>query len=283
MRIIDRIKEKEFFTPTENLIAQYIQENSRDVVNMPLDQLAEKLYVSKSTIIRFCKKLGFHGHKELCVQIAKEMGDFLASDVHIDTALPLEHFDDRKVIADKMMTLNFRSISETYNSIDLDLLYGIAKSINEKKTICIYAMEEDFIVAQDLQKKFLNIGIHCTAAQMPGMALSLATTQTASSVALFLSYYGNETLLLQAARILKEKNIPIELITGPQNGNLNRFASHICSVGYYEPMPKIASIGSRTAMLFAADILYSYLFSLEFEKNMNTIRMNEELRRKSVN
>ena len=159
----------------------------------------------------------------------------------------------------------------------------IAKSISEKKTISVYAMEEDFIVAQDLQKKFLNIGIRCTATLMPGTALSFATAQTPASVALFLSYYGNEPILVQAARILKEKNVPIELITGPGNGNLNKFASHICRVGYYEPQPKIASIGSRTAMLFAADILYSYLFSLEFEKNMNTIRLNEELRRKSVN
>ena len=59
MKIADKIKNREEFTPTENTIAKYLQENSRDVVGMSLDELANTLYVSKSSIIRFCKKLGF--------------------------------------------------------------------------------------------------------------------------------------------------------------------------------------------------------------------------------
>ena len=63
MRISSKIKDRESFTPTENEIIRFIQTNSDQAVNMTLDELAETIYVSKSTIIRFCKKLE-HVHRK---------------------------------------------------------------------------------------------------------------------------------------------------------------------------------------------------------------------------
>ena len=80
MRIIDQIHERSAFTPTEREIATFLEENSKEAVNLSLDELSEKIFVSKSTVIRFCKKLGFKGHKELCVELAKELS--MKKDIH---------------------------------------------------------------------------------------------------------------------------------------------------------------------------------------------------------
>ena len=99
MRIIDQIRNRESFTPTENTLAKYLEENSRQVVNMSLEQLANTLYVSKSSIIRFCKKLGFKGHKELCVKLAKEMDTFVYDSELVNPSNPYRENDTMDRIA----------------------------------------------------------------------------------------------------------------------------------------------------------------------------------------
>ena len=88
MLVKDRVKKREDFTPTEVTIADFILEHTKEVIDLPLEQLASTLYVSKSSIIRFCKKLGFKGHKELCVQLAKEMNTFLVTNETITGSAP---------------------------------------------------------------------------------------------------------------------------------------------------------------------------------------------------
>ena len=57
MRIETKLRDRESFTPTENQIISYINEHTGLAINMSLEELSDQLYVSKSTIIRFCKKL----------------------------------------------------------------------------------------------------------------------------------------------------------------------------------------------------------------------------------
>lgn len=52
-------------TSKELEILRYVLENSSDVESMSIQQLAENISYSTSTILRFCRKLGFKGYPEL--------------------------------------------------------------------------------------------------------------------------------------------------------------------------------------------------------------------------
>ena len=280
MRIIDKLKERGSFTPAENQIAEFIRENSRDVVSMPLDQMAEKLYVSKSTIIRFCKKLGFHGHKELCVQLAKELNAFMAADTELNASMPLEHFDDRRVIVDKLAALYYRAVSETYQEVNLDVLYRLARQIRDRKSAAVYAADEDYAYAMSFAVKLSSLGIQTDISALPEYTVKQSLYQTAETPSLMISYRGNEQVLLQAAKILNERKIPFTLISGPFPGGLKRYAAETAEISFYEPEPRIAALGSVTAMTFILDILFAYVFSMDFEKNTANIKTAAEMKKK---
>ena len=79
MLLIEKMKHKENFTVLERQITDYILEHRDEMYEMTLAELAGKLYVSKATVIRYFKKLGFSSYRELCVELAREQNYYQAT------------------------------------------------------------------------------------------------------------------------------------------------------------------------------------------------------------
>ena len=276
--MLDTMRERDRFTPTEMQITKYIQENASQVVSMPLDELAEKTFVSKSTIIRFCKKMGFHGHKEMCVQLAKELSSLgdPQQGSKIDPSFPFAHGDDRKVIADKLQELCYKALRDTMQDLPLDKVQHIARIIHDKKSLTIYAPEDNDLSARDFLGKLVSIGINARIVTVSSLSLQAALAQAADSCALFVSYYGNQSFMVQAARVLFDRKITVMLISGPFSSKVEKYAVEAVRVGFYEATPKIGSIGSCVAMTMALNLAYLYLFNLEYDRNMTLVKGQPE-------
>ena len=160
MRIIDKIRNRENFTPTESALASYLQEHPKEATNLSLNELSDTLHASKSSIIRFCKKLGYKGHKELCVQLAKELDTFVFNGKELNYSVPYELSDSKKMIADKTYAIVMGALNETWSDLDVDKLSKIAKMIHDKKKLYIYAAEDSFLLARDLYLRLEKIGMH---------------------------------------------------------------------------------------------------------------------------
>ena len=65
-------EEKSTFRDSEEKAADYILAHSAEVINLPITELAERIGVSEATIVRMCKKIGFHGFQELKINLAIE-------------------------------------------------------------------------------------------------------------------------------------------------------------------------------------------------------------------
>ena len=280
MKIIDKIKERETLTPTENQIAEYIRSHPGDVVNMNLDELAEAIYVSKSTIIRFCKKIGFHGHKELCVELARELHAFEADDIELDVSMPFAKGESIQTTARKMMALNYKAIADTYQGLDYDILLTIARSIRDRRKVALYALDENYLEAMDFSARLQSLGYQCNIANFPGMTIQCALSHREDTAALFISYSGRESSLLAGARILNERRIPFFMITGPISSTLRKLSSQTVEVSFYEPFPKASAIGSRAGISLLMDIRYAMIFNMDFDKNMAIMNANSEYRRR---
>ncbi len=280
MKISDRIKGRENLTPTENQIVQFIKTSPEKAVNMPLDELSATIYVSKSTIIRFCKKLGFHGHKELCVELAKELNSFGSDEIDFDMAMPFSKTDTPAETAKKMMSLNYKAVNDTLAGVSLDGLNELAKMIYGGRPFYVYAPEENWLAAQDISARMQALGYQVHADNPPGASLSKAISQNPNTAALFISYSGANPGLTQSARLLSDKNVPVFLICGPFSTTLRKLADTVIEAGFYEPQPRIVTIGSRSAVLFVLDILYALVFNMDTEKHAAMLRTASEYRRR---
>lgn len=69
-----QLQQKKHFTYQEELIADYILEHPSYILEVSAKELAKKVYTSSSTIVRFCKKLGYDGFPAFQRQYAREYG-----------------------------------------------------------------------------------------------------------------------------------------------------------------------------------------------------------------
>lgn len=271
MLVKDRVKNKEEFTPTESMIADYILTHTREVIEYPLEDLAATLYVSKSTIIRFCKKLGFRGHKELCVQLAKEMNTFLVNNETVTGSAPFGRNETATSIAQKILTLNYQALTDTYNDLDPSRLEDIVNLLLTHKKIWFYAQKTDYLVMLDFADKLKRIGLDVHYASVPGEQMENCAVQTVESVAVLFSYEPNDEYLYKISCILQKRMIPMVVITGPGKGNLYKNATEVVHTAFTEEKPKVGTMGSRTGMFLITDILYSMMFEKNYDANLQQI------------
>ena len=276
MRKKKKIHDREIFTPTENQIISFIMDHTSQVIGMSLEDLSDQLYVSKSTIIRFCKKLGFAGHKEFCVQLARELNSFMASESELDPSFPFERDDSNSALAEKILALKFNSLNDTFAELDQDAIHTLAKAIHEHRSVTVYTSDENRFAAFELESRLENIGYNVNVIYIQNSMLKRAMSQKPESAVLFISYGQRVPAMPQAARILSEKKIPVFLITGPTRGLLEKYAETIIRIGYYEPSPKVAAFGSSAGLSLILDLLYGYLFEMDHDHNINLVKSESE-------
>lgn len=82
--IIEQLFGKKKLTESEQQIVSFIESNPRIVVNLSLEELSEKCYVSQASIIRMCKKMGTKGFSDFKIKVASELSTFALDDKEID-------------------------------------------------------------------------------------------------------------------------------------------------------------------------------------------------------
>lgn len=280
MRIIDKIRSRENLTPTESSLAIFLQEHSKEACDMSLNELAESLHASKSSIIRFCKKLGFKGHKELCVELAKELDTFVFNGKELNFSLPFEPVDTKQTLAEKVYALTMGAVNEAWNGIDVDQLAKVARMIRDKKKLYMYAGDDAILAAMEFEHKLEMISFPVYLQTRASANIRQSVLQDSDSLALFVYYNETTDVMIKVAQTLSSKKIPMIVITGPDKGPLTIYGNETISISYYEPNPKIPGLGSLSAMELVLNVLYAEFFNLDYDKNMKMIIEVDEAKQK---
>ena len=70
MSLLKKLEIAENFSESEKSIAQYILQNSEEVLNLSTIELAKKTYTSPATITRLCQKLDFKGYNDFKISLS---------------------------------------------------------------------------------------------------------------------------------------------------------------------------------------------------------------------
>src|SRR5699024_12184557 len=81
-------------TKSEQKVAQYVLANPDDIEATSIQELAKKVSVGESTIIRFVRKIGYSGYQEFKLALVKSQF-YETSDDSADTAGD-EHIDQHQ-------------------------------------------------------------------------------------------------------------------------------------------------------------------------------------------
>ena len=223
MKLEKRIELCDSMTPLESEIASYILNNKNVVTKLKIQELADILFISKSAIHRFVKKIGFNGFNDLKVSIAKENADLLKNNSYINVNYPLPEMDNShwyrnypfqakdnpRQIAFKLLELYEKAIKDTFEYVDLDQIKAVSQLIDSTDVIDVYTHAHNSNIAENFQDKMLTIGrsVNCPSSFYNQRLTVLASDQ--KHVAIILSYSGKATFILPIVKKLYEKGVKV--------------------------------------------------------------------------
>ena len=206
MTLKNMIELADGLTPIETEIGYYILKNQEDILDMSVIELAEKTFVSKSAIHRFCKKIGLKGFNELKVILAKDISEMKSDIEMIDVNYPFERKDGPQMIAKKLSKLYETAIYDTYDYMDFIELHKVAQLLHKAEVIDIYTHSHNMNVAENFQDKMLTAGkssVECPHGFYKQRLTALASNP--KHAAIILSYSGKATFVKPILKVLHQK------------------------------------------------------------------------------
>lgn len=106
--LLRRMKEKDGFSETESMIADYMMEHFRELATASVRQLAKSTYTSSAAIVRFSQKLGFEGYPDFKVRFLAEM----MLQINEPRERSFQENDNIPALIDKFMNIGIGAIKE---------------------------------------------------------------------------------------------------------------------------------------------------------------------------
>lgn len=272
MKLEKRIELCDSMTPLESEIASYILNNKDAITKLKIQELADILFISKSAIHRFVKKIGFNGFNDLKVSIAKENADLLENNSYINVNYPFQAKDNPRQIAFKLLELYEKAIKDTFEYVDLDQIKAVSQLIDSADVIDIYTHAHNSNIAENFQDKMLTIGrsVNCPSSFYNQRLTVLASDQ--KHVAIILSYSGKATFILQIVKKLYEKGVKVIQIGKAGSNYYSQYVTYHLSISDSENnRDRMSQFSSHIAMQYIMDVLYSCIYNEKRKKNTKYI------------
>lgn len=193
-------------------VSEYLLAHQDVIPKIKLHELAARCYVSTTTIIRLCKKLGFDGYKAVQVYL------------QFNQVEPKKQL--MKVIADD--SLDYKSqlildnVYQTLSSLDMDILKTVSNLFCEGKRVDIYGLASSRYICEDLSRKLKMLGIWANSVYEEEMIHLLSSKLQKGDVVLVISLTGNNATLVDALKIAKKRGAVTVTMT---NDKINQCAA----------------------------------------------------------
>lgn len=272
MKLEKRIELCDSMTPLESEIASYILNNKNVVTKLKIQELADILFISKSAIHRFVKKIGFNGFNDLKVSIAKENADLLENNSYINVNYPFQAKDNPRQIAFKLLELYEKAIKDTFEYVDLDQIKAVSQLIDSADVIDVYTHAHNSNIAENFQDKMLTIGrsVNCPSSFYNQRLTVLASDQ--KHIAIILSYSGKATFILSIVKKLYEKGVKVIQIGKAGSNYYSQYVTYHLSISDSENnRDRMSQFSSHIAMQYIMDVLYGCIYNVRRKKNTKYI------------
>lgn len=252
--MLDRIKASmTSLAPAEQRVAKLVLGDPRSFANLPVSQLAERAHVSKPTVVRFCRSMGYDGLSDFKLKLAGSVSEgvpFIHRSVDPDdkTSDVLVKVIDNAVAA----FLKYRNDASTY-AID-KAAEALAGTYKTGRRIEFYGAGNSGVVALDAQHKFFRLGVNTISYSDGHMQVMSATLLGPGDCLVVISNSGRTRDLMDACDIARRNGATTIVITATgsplaSSGHIHLAADHPEGYDRYSPMV------SRLLHLMIIDVL----------------------------
>ena len=252
--MLDRIRASlSSLAPAEQRVGKLVLADPRAFTNLPVSELADRSHVSKPTVIRFCRSMGYDGLTDFKRKLAGTVSEGVpfihrSVDANDKTGDVLVKVIDNTVAA----FLKYRNDASTA-AIEKAAL-ALVETCKNGRRVEFFGVGNSGIVAQDAQHKFFRLGLNAIAYSDGHMQVMSASILRPGDCVVVISNSGRTRDLMDACDIARKNGATTITITASGSplaaaGHIHLAADHPEGYDRYSPMV------SRLLHLMIIDIL----------------------------
>lgn len=275
MSLFNKLKNLDTTTDNEDILIQYILNNTEQFLTDKPKDIAEKNFVSVATLYRLLEKMGYNGLTEFKIDLAGHLKPKQTKKVPVDSNYPIKENDSFKEMSENLMDLYMQSAIETENLNDYLSFSKIVPLIKQATKTTIYSNSSNIAFAENFAYQMLEFGYTVHVPKDDFSQSIHAANSTGNDFSIVISYGGRSKNLYKIMEILKGNQCHILLITSTQKNPLIKYADSILYIASSEHhYDKISSFSSRFSLLFILDMIFSSIFNTDYQKHIEFKKKN---------
>lgn len=258
------------FSHSERIIVDYLLDKQDEIKEYSTKMIADETYTSPSTLIRISKKLGFNGWNDFKIAYLTEIEYLNKHFQNIDPNFPFTNQDTIMNIASKIANLHAESAKDTLSLMKHDSLQKAVQILRRSKEVRVFAISNLNYTGEEFVFKLNRIQKKASISLVQDLMFHDAAMMESTECAICISYSGETPHILQVVTTLKENNVPIIAITSVGDNHLSEISDVTLHISTREKsFSKIGGFVSLESISIILNTLYSCLFSLNYQANLN--------------
>jgi RpiR family carbohydrate utilization transcriptional regulator len=252
--MLDRIKASlPSLAPAEQRVGKLVLQDPRAFANLPVTELANRAHVSKPTVVRFCRSVGYDGLSDFKLKLAGSVSEGVPF-IHRSVDADDKTSDVTVKVIDNTVAAFLKYRNDASSFVIDQAVQALAQTHSTGKRIEFYGVGNSGIVAQDAQHKFFRLGMNTIAYSDGHMQVMSASMLGQGDCVVVISNSGSTRDLMDACDIASKRGATTIVITASGSplataGQIHLTADHPESYDRYSPMV------SRLLHLLIIDIL----------------------------
>lgn len=254
------------FTKREKVVADTVMKEPQQIIYTTITDFAEMADVGDTTIIRFCRKLGFKGYQSFKMSLAQELS--LNNNNGALTSLNEEILEDDtvEIVLQKLYSTCTGALQETVSLLNNSHINKAVEMMRKSNRIRFYGVGTSGVTALDAKYRFMRIGINVdclTDGHMMGMDAALLNSQ---DLAIGITHSGSTKDTIEALKIAKESGANTICITHHSRSPITKYADVVLLTGFREGPLQGGALGTKIAQIFVIETLFVEIFKGSKEK-----------------
>ena len=243
--------------PAEQRVGKLVLNDARAFATLPVAELADRAHVSKPTVVRFCRSVGYDGLADFKLKLAGSVNE----------GVPFVHrsVDEDDKAGDIIIKVIDNAVSAflKYRNAAADHAFeraieALTLACTDQKRVEFYGVGNSGIVAQDAQHKFFRLGVYCSAHIDGHVQLMSATMLGPGDCAVIISNSGRSKDVMDVAEIAHKRGATLIVITA-SDSPLARLAQQpnciLIAADHPEDFERYSPMVSRLLHLVVVDVL----------------------------
>ncbi|HEY4553681.1 MAG TPA: MurR/RpiR family transcriptional regulator [Bacillaceae bacterium] len=258
-------------TKSEQKVADYINQHTDDILYSTVTDLSEKVRVGETTIIRFCRKLGYRGYQEFKLAIAQSL---------VNPADPMdgmvEEGDSLEAIGKKITQQNIKILNDSLELVDTKRIEKSISAVLAARSISFFGIGSSAFTAQDAEHRFMRMGFnvsHASDAHVMAMKAALVNEQ---DVVFGISTSGSTKDVVDAIRIARQNKAFIICLTNQGRSPITQYADVILLAASKESPFQGGAYSSKIAQLHILDILTKSIEIQQKDATFSSVKKTAE-------